>query len=1058
MTGGRTAAFFARLPARRSLILVSTGLLAGFSLLVSTQLVLEENIAVMLPEGDPQAENLQEAMARFRQANRLLVEVSSEDAGTFSRDALLAAADDCHARLRTVPGVAAVDYRHDADSLLPLMQVFLERAPLLLTPRDLAELETRLEPGRLARRLAWFKERMGTPQGLALKDIPAQDPAGVRDVILERLRSMLSGFGLSPTDGRLISADGRHVLMLVESGFPSSDSRSGAPFIRAILEAGRAVEARHAAAGVRVRVAGAHRVGVDNAAMIRSDARRTVLIGLGAMLAVCLLAYRRPWLALLTFLPTAFGVLAAGGILALVNPHLSAIAVGCASMLAGIGVDYAVHVLYHLDERGGRTAADRGRILARLALPIGIGLLTTMAAFLVMLGSSVPGHRQMGWFGCLSMAGSAAFALLILPLLVPVNNRSDAAAAGPPVAGAAPELRLTRAMASFFEWRARRAGVLLAALALLGVGAAFGWPRLVFDGDFFNLNGIFPETRQAEEDIRRVWGDFTRLTLVVVKAADREQAWQKAERVTDALRGPPDAGRPSALMSVADLCPSRAAQERNLAAWRAFWTPARRERLAADLSAAASGLGYRPEPLAARVAGLGREPLEPGALTPDDPALREWLAGRVSSRNGDVRLVLAARVPGEGDIAAFERRVREAVPDAAVLDNRLFAAHLAGLTRRGLSLFAAVSTLAVAAVLFLLLGRPGLVAAALLPLAAGVGLAFGCLGWLGVSLNLANIVFVIFLIGVGIDYSVFLVTSRLAQHRGAGETLSAAGGSVLVCVLTTLAGFGALALARHPALWSIGWTALPGMVCVLASTYVLTPWLMDRLLAAAPRPAAPVSDAAARRRAVRRLYRYQGLVVEQFVYWKLRTDPMFRLLDALVPERGLILDLGCGHGLVAHWLALGAAGRTVTGVDFDEEKLAVARRACADPVRVRFESGDIRSWSGPAADAVLMLDVLHYWRPDQQAELLARARALLRPGGRLILREGIAGEAGAGRRRTAFWERFAVAIGHNRRGEGWHYPRLSELDAALRRAGFAPPTIQPGGGSGANRLLVALAV
>ena len=1044
-------AFFVRLFSRRILVLSVAAALAGLSFLISTRLILEENIAVMLPKDDPMAENLLDAMARFRNANRLQVDVSSD---TASRNELFAAADQCHDLLMELPGIAAVDYRHDAESMMPLLNVFIEYVPLLIRPDELPRLAEQLTPDRLEQRLAWFKTRMGTPQGMALKDVPLQDPIGARDLILQRLRPLLTGFGLSPTDGRIMSADARHVLIMLESDFPSSDSRASAPFVQNILEVARRIETNNQAANVRVQVAGAHRAAVDNAAMIRADAQRTIMIGLLAMLVVCLLAYRRPWFALLTFIPTSFGVLVAGAVLAVANPHLSAIAVGCASMLAGIGVDYAVHVLYHFDDQAGLPRQERARILARLTFPISIGLLTTMAAFLVMIASSVPGHKQMGWFGCLTMAASAACALLVLPLLVPVASdakikKHDAAARG------FLALRLTGSMALFFQWRAKHAHKLLAVFAVLALLAVCGWPRLVFDGSFFNLNGIFPETRKAEQELQRVWGDFTRLTLVTVKGNNLEQAWQKTEHLLAALRGPSTQGRPEAILSPTDLCPSIAEQRKNIEAWQNFWTQTRRAQLTNNLAVAAAKLGYRTEPLLARAAGLGLEPVAPGALTPHHPALQKWIKGRVSCQTNDAQLVLAARVPQGKDLPEFQRRVLEAVPDAAVLDNRIFAEHLVDLTRNGLKLFAIASTAAVAGVLFLFFGSAVLVLAALIPLGAGIGLAFGCLGWMGVPLNLANIVFVIFLVGVGIDYSVFLVTSRLALHRGAGNVVAAAGGSVLVCMLTTMAGFGALAFARHPALWSIGWTALPGIVCVLMSNYLLTPWIMDQLLKPAPKPMLPITNIAAKQKAIQKLYSYQGRFVEQFIFWKIRMDPMFQELDALVPEQALVLDLGCGYGIQANWLALGSEKRRILGVDLDENKLAVARRACIDPHRIHFETGNINTWPGQIGNVVLMLDVMHYWQPEQQQQLLLRARALLQPGGLLLIREGIAGETGKHDRQVRFWERFAVAIGHNKKGNAWHYPSLPELDSQLKLAGFSAPRVCNKGQRGANRLILA---
>ena len=48
----------------------------------------------------------------------------------------------------------------------------------------------------------------------------------------------------------------------------------------------------------------------------------------------------------------------------------------------------------------------------------------------------------------------------------------------------------------------------------------------------------------------------------------------------------------------------------------------------------------------------------------------------------------------------------------------------------------------------------------------------------------------------------------------------------------------------------------------------------------------------------------------------------------------------------------------------------------------------MRSVAFPQVDAVVMLDVLHYMSESEQDSVLARARAALPPGGRLVLRVG----------------------------------------------------------------------
>ena len=208
------------------------------------------------------------------------------------------------------------------------------------------------------------------------------------------------------------------------------------------------------------------------------------------------------------------------------------------------------------------------------------------------------------------------------------------------------------------------------------------------------------------------------------------------------------------------------------------------------------------------------------------------------------------------------------------------------------------------------------------------------------------------------------------------------------------------------------------------------------------------------RRKINRLYRYQGPYVEQFVAWKLRLDPVFLALDAVVPRCAQILDLGCGYGLATHWLAAFTDTRTFRGVDYDEDKIRVAQRSAPDHPRIQFTAGDVLTCDYPDCDAVLLLDVLHYWQAEKQQLILTKARQALRPGGRLILRDGARSDT-AEHQRTHRWEKFATRTGMNRTKEGLHFLTLAEMESALKRAGFASWEIKREAGRDSNVMLVA---
>jgi SAM-dependent methyltransferase len=110
-----------------------------------------------------------------------------------------------------------------------------------------------------------------------------------------------------------------------------------------------------------------------------------------------------------------------------------------------------------------------------------------------------------------------------------------------------------------------------------------------------------------------------------------------------------------------------------------------------------------------------------------------------------------------------------------------------------------------------------------------------------------------------------------------------------------------------------------------------------------------------------------------------------RLLDEAIPRDARVLDLGCGTGQMALFLAAG--DRRVVGADLTRASLALAADAARrfGVERALFVETDLRRPAFPdgAFDVVLSLGVLHH-TPDPRAAFGAVAR-LVRPGGVIVL-------------------------------------------------------------------------
>jgi len=108
----------------------------------------------------------------------------------------------------------------------------------------------------------------------------------------------------------------------------------------------------------------------------------------------------------------------------------------------------------------------------------------------------------------------------------------------------------------------------------------------------------------------------------------------------------------------------------------------------------------------------------------------------------------------------------------------------------------------------------------------------------------------------------------------------------------------------------------------------------------------------------------------------------YRLAEALrfLPERGRVLEVGCGAGRFLRALAEARPGLALTGTDVSRGALAELARS-APGVETRVSTPDAIPARDGEFDAVLLLDVLEH--VDDPAGMLAEIRRVLVPGGLL---------------------------------------------------------------------------
>ncbi|MGN6361549.1 MAG: class I SAM-dependent methyltransferase [Thermomicrobiales bacterium] len=181
------------------------------------------------------------------------------------------------------------------------------------------------------------------------------------------------------------------------------------------------------------------------------------------------------------------------------------------------------------------------------------------------------------------------------------------------------------------------------------------------------------------------------------------------------------------------------------------------------------------------------------------------------------------------------------------------------------------------------------------------------------------------------------------------------------------------------------------------------------------------------------LYATSPRAERTFVHIRAALSDLTRL-ERHAPRAGAILDLGCGHGLVANLLALGSPARDVIGIDLDAQKIAAAHRTVGQRTNIHFAVADATTYHGGPYAAITTADVFYLLPPAAQRRLLTACYAMLAPGGLFLWKSQV---------RRPRWK-YAVTWGQEwlmthlgpTTGYGLYFLDTAESLAALEAAGF----------------------
>jgi len=789
----------------------------GLFIFVAAGMNLKEDIMDLLPSHDPVVKKYKTVLTSFHSFDYMLIDVGPEVEGSVPpRDELVRAADTLVEKMSASSYFNDIQYRLVADDMMSSFGVLKLHRASLFTEEDKRALEERLRTESIRETFRGWKRLLTESPAPFLADSFNNDPLAIDTILLKKLDDFKSmGGEVKMDDGRIFSKDMKHIFIIAQPVYPGTDSRHARELIdfmdRTILET------KTVSPGlINIAYMGSHRFGLDNADMIKRDIRMTLSLSAGSIAILALLAFRRPFvMSLLTMLPAFFGGVFASCMIMLVYPGVSAIAIGCGAMLLGIAVDFGIHFLYHADQvsAGDTSRSDIIHILDKLTKPLMLTGATTLIAFLTLELSVLPGYRQLGLFAVFGIAGAFIFALIALPLLIPRAKSTLRH----------PVINLTVIYPMFFRWVKGHRKVLIIIVAALSITSAVGIYRLEFEGDIQKLNAVYPDTKKDWDTVIGSFGGMLDSTSVVVKGKDLEEALQRNEMLYSRLRDMREQGKVQGSNSIAPLFPSRSRQEENRQRWKDFWSRERLDRVMNEVEKISMELRIRPESVREELSRL------PGPMPPlelegfNSGILRTVAANQISFNADGVMIMTNLQSINVSEYANIASVIEDSVPGAIMTNGRHFVQHIVGLIHREMMRLGGVTLFFVAAAMVFYSRRLSSFVSLMLPLFLSLFWTFGIMGWLGIKINIMNAMIVIFIFGIVDDYSVFLHEAWNHSASGNDTHLSHTSGAITLSAITTFLGLGSLVFARHPALHSIGATAILGITFGLASVFLTVP-------------------------------------------------------------------------------------------------------------------------------------------------------------------------------------------------------------------------------------------
>lgn len=802
----------------RAVFWVSMIALYAFFGYFASKIYLEEDINKLMPSSKNEDGTTKLAFANLRIKDKTFLLFEGKNGASVEHiaevcDAFIDSLESRNAAMDSTQQVIGnIFYRLPDDLMLDVIDYMSAHLPAYIDTSVYTRLDAMLTYPHMKQQMKANHDDLLSPVGSMFPELIQTDPVGLRGLLMEQMKPFTEGAAGSykTLNGHFFVQDSTVCVAFVTPMYSATNTGQGSTLFRILNDQIEQFSA--SAPDVKISYHGTPASGFYNSWRIKSDLKGTIIGSLVLVLIFISICFRNYNTIPLLLLPVVFGTLFGLAAMYFIKGHFSLLALGIGAIVLGVALSYVLHIITHY-----KYISDPEQVLRDQVKPVCLGCLTTIGSFMGLIFIRTELLQDFGLFAAFAIVGTTFFSLVFLPqFLNPKKNKLNHRAFA----------IIDRINAYPFDRKKPLLFTILAtAVVCIGFYIAGGTQ---FDADMHNLGYKAESTSYSENLLRSKTHTGDKQKYFASSGATMEEAIENFEIMATKLDSLQNIGLVKSYTHTNQIFVPLHVQQERIDAWKNFWTGERLQLVHDLINKTAPEAGLIPDAFSPFFE-FATADYEPDALYKASIIPEGYQSTLMEQSYNDEYLCFTSVRCKNDSIHSKEsdyNRICEAIVSSLsllVLDTYYYTTDTLIQLNDDFNVLQWVSMLFVLIVLFFsfhfnikhtLLG--------FMPILSSWLIVLGAMVIFDVRFNLINIIISTFIFGIGVDYSIFVMNGLIGgkeNSRLLGYHKTAIFFSAFILIVTV----SSMLFAEHPAIKSVGFSTLVGMISAVVISYVVQP-------------------------------------------------------------------------------------------------------------------------------------------------------------------------------------------------------------------------------------------